>query len=91
METKGKCMISKRHSKPTSKVDLLRHILNQRLRSVKKRIRGRGCDNIQRARRKKRGRLFYTLAITSTQAPATDLGYLLHKNPARVQQFGKIC
>lgn len=25
------------------------------------------------------------LTITSTQAPATDLGFLLHKNPARVQ------
>jgi len=27
------------------------------------------------------------LTITSTAAPATDLGYLLHKNPARVQAF----
>src|SRR4051812_11550419 len=27
------------------------------------------------------------LTITSTAAPATDLGYLLHKNPARVQSF----
>jgi 3' terminal RNA ribose 2'-O-methyltransferase Hen1 len=27
------------------------------------------------------------LTITSTQPPATDLGYLLHKNPARVQTF----
>ncbi len=27
------------------------------------------------------------LTITSTTAPATDLGYLLHKNPARVQTF----
>src|SRR5689334_13366320 len=27
------------------------------------------------------------LTITSTTAPATDLGYLLHKNPARVQSF----
>lgn len=27
------------------------------------------------------------LTITNTQAPATDLGYLLHKNPARVQSF----
>ena len=27
------------------------------------------------------------LTITTTQAPATDLGYLLHKNPARVQTF----
>src|SRR5204863_7601165 len=25
--------------------------------------------------------------ITSTNAPATDLGYLLHKNPARLQSF----
>ncbi|MEP7339037.1 MAG: 3' terminal RNA ribose 2'-O-methyltransferase Hen1 [Acidobacteriota bacterium] len=27
------------------------------------------------------------LAITNTQPPATDLGYLLHKNPSRVQSF----
>lgn len=27
------------------------------------------------------------LTITSTTRPATDLGYLLHKNPARVQSF----
>jgi 3' terminal RNA ribose 2'-O-methyltransferase Hen1 len=27
------------------------------------------------------------LTITSSTAPATDLGYLLHKNPARVQVF----
>lgn len=27
------------------------------------------------------------LTITSTTSPATDLGYLLHKNPARVQSF----
>jgi 3' terminal RNA ribose 2'-O-methyltransferase Hen1 len=27
------------------------------------------------------------LTITNTQAPATDLGYLLHKNPNRVQSF----
>ena len=27
------------------------------------------------------------LTITSTTSPATDLGYLLHKNPARVQTF----
>jgi len=27
------------------------------------------------------------LTITSTRAPATDLGYLLHKNPARLQSF----
>ncbi|HKX26649.1 MAG TPA: 3' terminal RNA ribose 2'-O-methyltransferase Hen1 [Blastocatellia bacterium] len=27
------------------------------------------------------------LTITSTQPPATDLGYLLHKNPARIQTF----
>src|SRR5579862_4179146 len=28
------------------------------------------------------------LTITCTRHPATDLGYLLHKNPARVQSFG---
>src|SRR5918997_7068782 len=27
------------------------------------------------------------LTITNTRAPATDLGYLLHKNPARAQSF----
>jgi 3' terminal RNA ribose 2'-O-methyltransferase Hen1 len=27
------------------------------------------------------------LTITTTASPATDLGYLLHKNPARVQSF----
>src|SRR6266540_6919502 len=27
------------------------------------------------------------LTITTTHSPATDLGYLLHKNPARVQSF----
>src|SRR5205809_6187666 len=27
------------------------------------------------------------LTITNTNWPATDLGYLLHKNPARVQSF----
>jgi 3' terminal RNA ribose 2'-O-methyltransferase Hen1 len=27
------------------------------------------------------------LTITTTTSPATDLGYLLHKNPARVQSF----
>src|SRR5918997_46018 len=27
------------------------------------------------------------LTITNTRAPATDLGYLLHKNPARCQYF----
>jgi len=27
------------------------------------------------------------LTITNTAAPATDLGYLLHKNPARLQSF----
>jgi 3' terminal RNA ribose 2'-O-methyltransferase Hen1 len=27
------------------------------------------------------------LTITTTQTPATDLGYLLHKNPARAQSF----
>jgi hypothetical protein len=33
------------------------------------------------------------LTISTTQQPATDLGYLLHKNPARLQtedlSFGK--
>ncbi len=28
------------------------------------------------------------LTITTTLAPATDLGYLLHKHPERVQSFG---
>ena len=28
------------------------------------------------------------LTITTTHTPATDLGYLLHKNPARAQSFG---
>src|SRR4028118_364683 len=27
------------------------------------------------------------LKITTTHSPATDLGYLLHKNPARLQTF----
>nr|WP_287129359.1 hypothetical protein [Candidatus Cyanaurora vandensis] len=27
------------------------------------------------------------LTITNTQPPATDLGYLLHKNPQRLQSF----
>jgi hypothetical protein len=27
------------------------------------------------------------LTITNSKPPATDLGYLLHKNPARVQSF----
>src|SRR5882724_2388647 len=27
------------------------------------------------------------LTLTTTHQPATDLGYLLHKNPARVQSF----
>src|SRR5262245_46262556 len=27
------------------------------------------------------------LTITTTHQPATDLGYLLHKNPARAQSF----
>jgi len=30
---------------------------------------------------------FMLLTLTSTTAPATDLGYLLHKHPARVQSF----
>ena len=29
------------------------------------------------------------LTLTTTHAPATDLGYLLHKNPARAQSFGQ--
>jgi len=28
------------------------------------------------------------LTLTTTHHPATDLGYLLHKNPARTQSFG---
>jgi hypothetical protein len=28
------------------------------------------------------------LTITNTHPPATDMGYLLHKNPARAQSFG---
>jgi 3' terminal RNA ribose 2'-O-methyltransferase Hen1 len=28
------------------------------------------------------------LTVTTTQAPATDLGFLLHKHPGRVQTFG---
>ena len=27
------------------------------------------------------------LAITTTHKPATDLGHLLHKNPAKCQEF----
>ena len=27
------------------------------------------------------------LTLTTTHRPATDLGYLLHKNPARCQSF----
>ena len=27
------------------------------------------------------------LTITTTHSPATDLGYLLHKNPAKAQSF----
>jgi hypothetical protein len=27
------------------------------------------------------------LTVTSTRVPASDLGYLLHKHPAKVQQF----
>ena len=27
------------------------------------------------------------LTISTTHRPATDLGYLLHKNPARAQSF----
>jgi hypothetical protein len=27
------------------------------------------------------------LTITTTHEPASDLGYLLHKNPARTQSF----
>ena len=37
------------------------------------------------------GTIYYSftvlLTITNHQSPATDLGYLLHKNPARVQSF----
>jgi hypothetical protein len=29
------------------------------------------------------------LTITTTHRPATDLGYLLHKHPARFQSFGR--
>jgi 3' terminal RNA ribose 2'-O-methyltransferase Hen1 len=29
------------------------------------------------------------LTITYTRSPATDVGYLLHKNPARAQSFGR--
>lgn len=32
-------------------------------------------------------RRWMLLTITTTQRPATDLGYLLHKNPSRVQSF----
>ena len=28
------------------------------------------------------------LELTTTTRPATDLGFLLHKNPARAQSFG---
>ena len=28
------------------------------------------------------------LSITNEKSPATDLGYLLHKNPARCQEIG---
>jgi len=28
------------------------------------------------------------LTVTTTASPATDLGYLLHKHPARAQSFG---
>jgi len=31
------------------------------------------------------------LTITDTKSPATDLGYLLHKNPSRVQTFELSC
>ncbi len=30
---------------------------------------------------------FDALSLTTTHSPATDLGYLLHKNPARQQVF----
>src|SRR5262245_54606794 len=33
------------------------------------------------------GRWTMLLTITTTPPPATDLGFLLHKNPARVQAF----
>lgn len=29
------------------------------------------------------------LTITTTHQPATDLGYLLHKNPSKVQTFSQ--
>jgi len=32
--------------------------------------------------------MFMLLTLTSTTAPATDLGYLLHKSPSRLQSFG---
>jgi 3' terminal RNA ribose 2'-O-methyltransferase Hen1 len=35
----------------------------------------------------KRGYRFMLLTITNTTNPATDLGYLLHKNPSRIQSF----
>jgi hypothetical protein len=28
------------------------------------------------------------LTVTTTHSPATDLGFLLHKHPGRVQSFG---
>ncbi|NUP00133.1 MAG: 3' terminal RNA ribose 2'-O-methyltransferase Hen1 [Nonomuraea sp.] len=31
------------------------------------------------------------LTITNTARPATDLGFLLHKHPERVQEFGQSC
>src|SRR3989442_605202 len=33
------------------------------------------------------GCLTMLLTITNSKPPATDLGYLLHKNPSRVQSF----
>jgi RNA repair, ligase-Pnkp-associating, region of Hen1 len=36
---------------------------------------------------KKLSRKVMLLTITSTYRPATDLGYLLHKNPERAQSF----
>jgi 3' terminal RNA ribose 2'-O-methyltransferase Hen1 len=47
-------------------------------------LQRRGPGRGQRLRRPKNSML---LTITSTADPATDLGYLLHKNPSKVQAF----
>ncbi|MFN7396636.1 MAG: 3' terminal RNA ribose 2'-O-methyltransferase Hen1, partial [bacterium] len=31
------------------------------------------------------------LSITTTHHPASDLGYLLHKHPGRMQSFSRAC